>query len=108
VSQTDDVMRAGEPVSTEPFSAAGTSVTSWAEAARRFADEVTFWRATARSDRRPHLVPVWAVWVDGALHFSTSASSRKGKNLARDPRCVIAASTQPLESGRCFDRTSRG
>jgi nitroimidazol reductase NimA-like FMN-containing flavoprotein (pyridoxamine 5'-phosphate oxidase superfamily) len=108
VSQTDDVMRAGEPVSTEPLSAAGTSVTSWAEAARRFADEVTFWLATARSDRRPHLVPVWAVWVDGALHFSTSASSRKGKNLARDPRCVIAASTQPLESGRCFDRTSRG
>jgi nitroimidazol reductase NimA-like FMN-containing flavoprotein (pyridoxamine 5'-phosphate oxidase superfamily) len=87
----------GEPTSTEPFGAEGTAVTTWAEAARRFADAVTFWLATVRADRSPHLIPVWAVWVDGALYFSTSASSRKGRNLACDPRCVIAVGTAGLD-----------
>jgi hypothetical protein len=54
-----EVMR-GELTSTEPFGAEGTAVTTWAEAARRFADAVTFWLATVRADRSPHLMPVWA------------------------------------------------
>jgi hypothetical protein len=32
---------------------------------------------------------VWAIWLDGAVRFSTGEHSRKARNLARDPRCVV-------------------
>jgi hypothetical protein len=34
-------------------------------------------------DGRPHSRPVWGVWLDGALYFSTG--SRIGTNLRRQP-----------------------
>jgi hypothetical protein len=36
-------------------------------------------------------------WLDGALYFSTGAATRKGKNLAREPRCVVALSGPALD-----------
>jgi len=39
-------------------------------------------------------MPVWGVWLDERLLFSTSRASQKGRNLARDPRVVVH-----LESG---------
>jgi hypothetical protein len=45
-------------------------------------------------------MPVLAVRVDGTLHFSTGPATRKGRNLARDARCVIAAGSPGLESTR--------
>lgn len=32
---------------------------------------------------------VWGLWLDGAFYFSTGRQSRKSKNLAANPRCVI-------------------
>ncbi len=34
-------------------------------------------------------MPVWGLGLDAAVVFSTSPESRKGRNLARDPRAVI-------------------
>jgi hypothetical protein len=34
-------------------------------------------------------MPVWGVWDGGALWFSSSRCSRKVRNLAADPRCVV-------------------
>ena len=42
-----------------------------------------------RRGREPNAAPVWGVWADGAVRFSTNPRSRKGLNLARDPRVVI-------------------
>jgi hypothetical protein len=42
-------------------------------------------------------MPVLGVRVDGALCFSAGEASRKGKNLARDPRCVIMAGSRDLD-----------
>lgn len=80
---------AAEPTS-RPYLAGG-SPTGWAEAASRLAAADGYWLATTRPDGRPHLVPVLAVWVDGALHFAAAPSTRKGRNLARDARCVLSA-----------------
>ena len=33
---------------------------------------------------------VWGVWWEDAFWFSTGPRTRKAKNLAADPRCVIA------------------
>lgn len=57
-------------------------------------DARNYWLATTRADGRPHAMPIWAVWLDGALWFGTGLESVKGRNLLRDPRAVIH-----LESG---------
>jgi pimeloyl-ACP methyl ester carboxylesterase len=79
-----------------PYLAGGTA-TAWAEAASRLAAAHEYWLATARPDGRPHLVPVLAVWVDGTLHFAAGPSTRKGRNLARDARCVLSARQHELD-----------
>lgn len=35
-------------------------------------------------------MPVWGVWHDDALWFSSSGQSRKAHNLRSDPRCSVA------------------
>ncbi len=37
----------------------------------------------------PHAIPVWGVWLESRLAFSTGAGSRKTRNFAANPRCVI-------------------
>jgi pyridoxine/pyridoxamine 5'-phosphate oxidase len=34
-------------------------------------------------------MPVWGVWFDGGLWFSSGLRSRKARNLAADPRCTL-------------------
>jgi PPOX class probable F420-dependent enzyme len=53
-----------------------------------------YWIVTARPDGRPHAMPVWGVWLDETLWFSTGEASVKARNLAADPRLVVH-----LESG---------
>src|SRR3954454_12265322 len=53
-----------------------------------------YWIASTRPDGRPHAAPVWGVWVDGVLYFSSDARSRKARNLAANPEVVAH-----LESG---------
>ena len=86
-----------EPVAERPFSADDTVPTPWAEARGRLEKAGTYWLATARPDGRPHVMPVLGVWVDGALSFGAGEASRKGKNLARDPRCVITVGRRALD-----------
>ncbi len=46
--------------------------------------------ATLMSDGAPHGVPVWIGIEDGRAAFLTSPSSRKARNLARDPRISVS------------------
>jgi nitroimidazol reductase NimA-like FMN-containing flavoprotein (pyridoxamine 5'-phosphate oxidase superfamily) len=66
-----------------------TGLLSWAWAERRLAGSHNYWLITVRPNGRPHAMPVWGVWVDGAFHFSSGRQSRKTRNLARNPRCVV-------------------
>jgi PPOX class probable F420-dependent enzyme len=70
--------------------AEGTGLLPWSWAEERLARSHDYWLATVRPDGRPHLMPVWAVWHDGALWFSCSANSRKTLNLRAAPRCVLS------------------
>ena len=60
----------------------------WSWAAERLSQAHNYFVATARPDGRPHVMPVWGLWLDDAFYFSTGASSRKARNLAANPRCV--------------------
>ena len=90
-----------EPVASRPRFAPGYGVPDspdgmlpWTWVEERLAASRNYWIVTARSDGSPHAAPVWGLWIDEAVLFSTSPSSRKGRNLARDPRVVVH-----LESG---------
>ena len=67
----------------------GSGLMPWAEAERRLAGAHDYWCATVRPDGRPHVMPVWAVWLAGRLWFSSAAGSRKVRNLVVDPRCAM-------------------
>ena len=56
----------------------------------------TTWLATVNEDGSPHVTAVGAIWLDGTFWFQTGAT-RKGSNVARDPRCSIAASIRDAD-----------
>jgi PPOX class probable F420-dependent enzyme len=88
---------AGEPTADRPVMPGygvlpadrGSGLLPWAEAERRLATAHDYWCATVRPDGRPHVMPVWGVWFDGRLWFSSGLRSRKARNLAADPRCTM-------------------
>jgi PPOX class probable F420-dependent enzyme len=50
----------------------------------------TCWLATIDADGRPHLTGVGALWHNGAFWFETGPQTRKGRNVARDPRATLS------------------
>jgi len=55
------------------------------------------WLSTVNADGSPHVTPVGAMWLDGTFWFQTGARTRKGRNVARDPRCSIAVSVRDAD-----------
>jgi Pyridoxamine 5'-phosphate oxidase len=57
----------------------------------------TTWLSTINEDGSPHVTAVGALWLDGTFWFQTGAGTRKGRNVARDPRCSIAVSIRDAD-----------
>jgi PPOX class probable F420-dependent enzyme len=57
----------------------------------------TCWLTTLNADGSPHVTGIGALWVDGAFWFETGETSRKGRNLARDPRCALSLATEEFD-----------
>jgi pyridoxine/pyridoxamine 5'-phosphate oxidase len=72
----------------------GAGLLAWEWVVERLERAHNYWVASASEEGRPHAAPVWGLWSDGVFHFSTARGSRKGRNLAANPRAVIH-----LESG---------
>lgn len=60
----------------------------------RLERERNVWMATVRKDGRPHLVPVWFVWHEGAFFIGMTVKSVKAQNLRRSPLVSLS-----LENG---------
>jgi len=45
--------------------------------------------ATASPSGQPHVVPVWFLWEEGAAWISSYQSTRKVKDLRRNPKCAL-------------------
>ena len=67
----------------------GTGLLPWSWAEERLAGSHDYWVCSLWPDGRPHSMPVWGVWDGEALWFSSGRRSRKARNLAADPRCVV-------------------
>ena len=68
---------------------AGDGLLPWSWATDRLDAARSFWLSTVRADGAPHAMPVWAVRIDHRLVLSTGGRSRKARNLAAEPRCVL-------------------
>ncbi|OGO32765.1 MAG: hypothetical protein A2Z03_10660 [Chloroflexi bacterium RBG_16_56_8] len=68
----------------------GKGLLAWNWAVEQLSNARNYWIATTRPDGQPNMTPVWGVWLDEAFYFSSGARSRKARNLAVNPKCVIS------------------
>ncbi|MGC4951357.1 pyridoxamine 5'-phosphate oxidase family protein [Streptomyces sp. DT224] len=81
------------------YSSAGATATPWTEVVAVLERAQMFWLSTVRPDGRPHVTPLPAVRLDGALYFSTGLEEQKGRNLTRNPNCVLTTGNNVYERG---------
>ena len=89
-----------EPVEERNLDGYGSPPIPWTRALERFEQDKGIsphWLATVRPDGRPHVMPIWAVWVDGKFCFVTGSRARKRKNLSQNAHCVIAVASSGLD-----------
>lgn len=76
----------------------GHAAIPWSRALKQLAANIgTYWLATARPDGQPHLTAVGALWVDGKVYFTSGARTRKSRDIAANPRCVVSISLKDLD-----------
>lgn len=74
--------------------ASGSGLLPWSWVEERMSRSRNYWIGTTRPDGRPHVMPVWGIWLDGTFYFGTSRRAQKARNLAQSPELVVH-----LESG---------
>jgi hypothetical protein len=94
-------MQAGEPATELDgrFSSPGATPTLWRDVESLLGQAGLYWLTTVRPDGRPHVTPLIAVWLDGALFFCTGGDERKAKNLARNAACVLTTGCNTAGDG---------
>jgi len=85
----------------------GNKTLAWSRARRQLTSETKrpykaeeqrrSWIATSGPGGRPHLTGIGALWADERFYFTTGPGTRKGKNLLREKRCVIAVNLEDLD-----------
>jgi Pyridoxamine 5'-phosphate oxidase len=60
-------------------------------------DRHTCWLTTINADGSPHVTGIGALWVAGSFWFETGQRTRKGRNLAGDPRCAVSVATHDFD-----------
>ena len=73
----------------------------WASAEERLDNPErprTYWLATVNGDGRPHVMPIIGMWMEGAFYLVSGERTRKGRNLAREPRCTVVTGSTTLPS----------
>jgi hypothetical protein len=66
-----------------------TGLKPWSWALEHLENSHNYWIATSRPEGSPHLMLVWGIWWQDAFWFSTGRRTRKAKNIAVHPQCVI-------------------
>jgi general stress protein 26 len=81
------------------FSTPDATALPWKDAERELKNAAVFWISTVRPEGRPHVVPLLAVWLDGALYFATSEGEQKAKNLATNSQVTITTGCNSFAEG---------
>ena len=81
------------------FSEPTATALPWSDVVDLFKRSEIFWLSTVRRDGRPHVTPLPAMWLDGALHFCTGPTEQKAKNLESNDQVVLTTGTSAFKSG---------
>jgi general stress protein 26 len=81
------------------FSDPAAAPTSWDDTLRAIETAELFWITTVRADGRPHVTPLPAIWLDGALHFCTGAAEQKAVNLRANPHVALTTGRDDWDRG---------
>jgi nitroimidazol reductase NimA-like FMN-containing flavoprotein (pyridoxamine 5'-phosphate oxidase superfamily) len=81
------------------FSTPDAAALPWKDAEHRLLNAGVFWISTVRPAGRPHVVPLIAVWLDGALYFATGEDEQKATNLATNSRVSITTGGNSFSPG---------
>jgi nitroimidazol reductase NimA-like FMN-containing flavoprotein (pyridoxamine 5'-phosphate oxidase superfamily) len=81
------------------FSSPGASALAWTQAEQQLRMAEVSWLSSVGPQGRPHVAPLIAVWLDGALYFATGEDERKAKNLKTDARVTITTGCNSLTEG---------
>lgn len=81
------------------YSSPGATATPWPDVVAVLERAEIFWISTVRPDGRPHVAPLPAMWLDGALHFGTGLDEQKGRNLLRNPSCILTTGNNSYRRG---------
>jgi hypothetical protein len=80
--------------------------TPWPDAVAHLEQAGLFWVSTVRADGRPHVTPLVAVWMDGALYFTSGPAEQKSRNLAANRHCAVTTGCNTWNEG--FDIVLHG
>ncbi len=81
------------------FSEPDAVATGWDETRRVIETAELFWISTVRADGRPHVTPLVAVWLDGAIYFSTGATEQKAINLRTNRHVILTTGCHDWDRG---------
>jgi general stress protein 26 len=66
------------------------NIARWRTLEARLSREPTIWLATVRADGRPHLAPLWYIWLEGLIYVATGADTQKYTNLRSNQSVALA------------------
>jgi nitroimidazol reductase NimA-like FMN-containing flavoprotein (pyridoxamine 5'-phosphate oxidase superfamily) len=81
------------------FSDPDAGATEWEETRRILETAELFWISTVRGDGRPHVTPLVAVWLDGAIHFCTGSTEQKAVKLSRNLHVILTTGCNHWDRG---------
>jgi len=86
---------AKQPVASRPFmpgygiSKSRKGLLDWSWARERLTNSHNYVIITVRPDGRPHAMGMHGLWFEDAFYFGTGKTTRKAKNLATNPNCIL-------------------
>ncbi len=81
------------------FSDPDAVATGWDQTRRALETAELFWISSVRADGRPHVTPLVAVWLDGAICFCTGAAEQKAIYLGGNPHVILATGCNSWDAG---------
>jgi hypothetical protein len=79
------------PTTSRPAARGHEATLPWEWAAERLVGSRNFWLSTYSAERGPHARPIWALWTEDGLLFTSSSTSRKARDFGAEPRVSVHA-----------------
>jgi nitroimidazol reductase NimA-like FMN-containing flavoprotein (pyridoxamine 5'-phosphate oxidase superfamily) len=61
----------------------------WGDVEARLTESKHYWFATTSPGGKPHVNPIWGVWMNGVLYSGGGPDVRWAKNLDAEPRIAV-------------------